>query len=178
MSPSFLWLIIIKCSPKMDTSEIVHNLLRTSPFWILDFAWLNNNFWEQWITFSIWNITLSLGWPFWKVAMVSLTCWSLLLFDCVIMLNLSRLFKISHIFVFTGFFFLVGCLFWLQLRHMGVSGPGIEPIPQQQPELLQWQCWIINPLCQKRTPKFCFCFFVGLHQWHMEVPRLGFESEL
>ena len=113
MSPSFLWLIIIKCSPKMDTSEIVHNLLRTSPFWILDFAWLNNNFWEQWITFSIWNITLSFGWPFWKVAMVSLTCWSLLLFDCVIMLNLSRLFKISHIFVFTGFFFFFGCLFVL-----------------------------------------------------------------
>ena len=26
---------------------------------------------------------------------------------------------------------------------------------------------------------FCFCFcFLGLHPWHMEVPRLGFELEL
>ena len=25
---------------------------------------------------------------------------------------------------------------------------------------------------------FCFVFLLGPHQWHMEVPRLGFESEL
>ena len=25
---------------------------------------------------------------------------------------------------------------------------------------------------------FCFCFFFQLHLWHMEVPRLGVESEL
>ena len=24
----------------------------------------------------------------------------------------------------------------------------------------------------------CFCFFLGLHLQHMEVPRLGVESEL
>ena len=28
------------------------------------------------------------------------------------------------------------------------------------------------------TFSFFFCFFWGLHQWHMEVPRLGVESEL
>ena len=25
---------------------------------------------------------------------------------------------------------------------------------------------------------FLFCFFLGQHPWHMEVPRLGVESEL
>ena len=25
---------------------------------------------------------------------------------------------------------------------------------------------------------FCFFAFLGLYQWHMEVPRLGVESEL
>ena len=25
---------------------------------------------------------------------------------------------------------------------------------------------------------FFFYFFLGLHLWHMEVPRVGFESEL
>ena len=25
---------------------------------------------------------------------------------------------------------------------------------------------------------FCFVSLLGPHQWHMEVPRLGFESEL
>ena len=24
----------------------------------------------------------------------------------------------------------------------------------------------------------CVCIFLGLHPWHMEVPRLGVESEL
>ena len=25
---------------------------------------------------------------------------------------------------------------------------------------------------------FIYCAFLGLHSWHMEVPRLGVESEL
>ena len=38
--------------------------------------------------------------------------------------------------------------------HAEVSRPGIKPTPQQQPtpELLQWQCQILNPLHLKRTP--------------------------
>ena len=65
---------------------------------------------------------------------------------------------------------------------------GIEPKPQQRPELLLWQCRILNLLCHKRILKciwrlcddFAFllvCFF-GLHPQHMEVPRLGVKSEL
>ena len=35
---------------------------------------------------------------------------------------------------------------------MEVLGFGIEP----EPTLLQWQCWILNPLCHKKTPSFSF----------------------
>ena len=28
----------------------------------------------------------------------------------------------------------------------------IEPMPQQQPELLQWQCQVLNLLCHRGTP--------------------------
>ena len=28
------------------------------------------------------------------------------------------------------------------------------------------------------TVGFCFFVFLGLHPWHMEVPRLGVQSEL
>ena len=36
---------------------------------------------------------------------------------------------------------------------MEVPGPGIEPLPQHQPKLLQWQCQILNLLRQRRTPR-------------------------
>ena len=47
------------------------------------------------------------------------------------------------------------------------------------------QVRILNPLSHKRTPKDCVLFFffvflpfLGPHPRHMEVPRLGAESEL
>ena len=43
-------------------------------------------------------------------------------------------------------FFVRACGMWKFL------GQGIKPAPQQQPKPLQWQCWILNPLCHKRTP--------------------------
>ena len=33
-----------------------------------------------------------------------------------------------------------------------VPRPGIKPATQQCPELLQWQCWILNPMHHKGTP--------------------------
>ena len=42
--------------------------------------------------------------------------------------------------------------FWLHLWHVEVPGPGIEPTPQQQPKLQQWQCWIPNLLSYKGAP--------------------------
>ena len=35
---------------------------------------------------------------------------------------------------------------------MEISGPGIQPAPQQLPDLLQWQCRNLNLLCHERTP--------------------------
>ena len=43
---------------------------------------------------------------------------------------------------------------WLHRWHVAVSGPGIEPMPQQWPKMLQWQCWILNQLCHQGTPGF------------------------
>ena len=36
--------------------------------------------------------------------------------------------------------------------HVEVAGAGTEPVPQQQPEPLQWECQILNPLHHKGTP--------------------------
>ena len=42
--------------------------------------------------------------------------------------------------------------FWLRPRHVEIPGPGIEPVSQQQPELLQGQCQVLNPLHHQGTP--------------------------
>ena len=40
--------------------------------------------------------------------------------------------------------------------HVEVPVPGIEPTPQQPPEPLQWQRWILNPLHHERTLTYTF----------------------
>ena len=50
------------------------------------------------------------------------------------------------------FHFFLSFFFWLHLQHVDVPGPGIEPVPQQWPKSLQWQCWIPHPVCHKGTP--------------------------
>ena len=51
------------------------------------------------------------------------------------------------------------------------AGLGIKFVPPQR------QCQILNPLHHSRNFReefFLFCFvFLGLHPWHMEIPRLG-----
>ena len=82
------------------------------------------------------------------------------------------------------FFCLFVCFFQPHPKQMEVPRPGMEPTPQQQPQPLQWQCWVLSPLSHKRTPPFLkilsFFFFVfsGLHLRHIEVPGLGVPSEL
>ena len=56
---------------------------------------------------------------------------------------------------------------WQSLQHGEVPRPGIKPKPQQ------WKCQILNPLSHKGTPSKYRGVFLGLHLWHMEVPRLG-----
>ena len=48
--------------------------------------------------------------------------------------------------------------FFLHPKHMEVPGPGIKAMPQQQPELLQWQCWILNPCCTTSKLQFQHLF--------------------
>ena len=50
--------------------------------------------------------------------------------------------------LFFFFFFFLPCL-----QHAEVPGPGIKPMPQQQPKPLQWQHEILSPLCHKGTPE-------------------------
>ena len=68
--------------------------------------------------------------------------------------------------------------FWPCPQYMEVYGPGVKPVPQPQPKVLQWQCWILNLLRNKRTPSFqyfetscfllslCFIFPVHLRLFH------------
>ena len=82
--------------------------------------------------------------------------------------------------------------------HHGHSNSGSEL--HLQPHHSSWQSQILNPLSKARdqtcnnlrvpswivfhcattgTPTlFFFFFFLGPHPWHMEVPKLGVESEL
>ena len=49
-------------------------------------------------------------------------------------------------------------LFWPHPGHVDIPGPGIEPVLQQRPEPLQWQCQTLNPLCYKRAPRTLWFF--------------------
>ena len=60
-------------------------------------------------------------------------------------------------------------LFRPHLWHVEIPRPGIEPVPQQWPKLLQWQCWILNPLQHQRNPKLLHI----LNLDPLRVPRHG-----
>ena len=102
-------------------------------------------------------------------------------------------------------FIIIFSLFHLYPLHMEVLGPSVEsqlhlqPTPQLRQHWIPNQLlrtgnwtrnvtetsWIINPPSHRGNSSpsiiivFCFVlFFLGLYPWHMEVPRLGVESEL
>ena len=53
------------------------------------------------------------------------------------------------------YFGIKGCtlfIFGFTLWHVEVPGPGIKPVPQQQPKPLKWHHQILNPLSHKGTP--------------------------
>ena len=54
--------------------------------------------------------------------------------------------------------------FWPCPRHVEVPGLGNEPMSQQQPKPLQWQCQILNPLYHKGIPNLTFRSMTGLTQ--------------
>ena len=60
---------------------------------------------------------------------------------------------------FLSFFFCSAHSMWM------FPGPGMEPMPQQQPKPLQWQRRILNPLHDKATPSipiFLLLLLLGL----------------
>ena len=59
------------------------------------------------------------------------------------------LFLFYYLFIYL---FIFGCCFWWCPGHMEVSRPGIEPMAQQQPQLLQRHRQILSQLRHKRTP--------------------------
>ena len=67
--------------------------------------------------------------------------------------------------------------FWSHLQHMDVPRPGTEP------PSLQWQHWILNPLCHKRTPPVLFlCSFghgkaLKLFEWKMVYGQVGVHEK-
>ena len=75
----------------------------------------------------------------------------------------------SLLFPFFLFILLLLFLFWLCSQHVDVPRPGTEPTPQHRPKLLQWQCWIFNLLCHKRTPVYMNLIgsFSGFLEWKL-----------
>ena len=74
---------------------------------------------------------------------------------CIIEAWKSILTYLSLCFIFIGPFVFV---FWPHLQHVEVPCPGTKLEPQQQPRQLQWQCQILNPLCQKDL-------LIGPYKW-------------
>ena len=52
--------------------------------------------------------------------------------------------------------YIIITIFWPRPAACGIPRPGINLGPQQWPKTLQWQCWVLNPLCHKRTPVAVF----------------------
>ena len=67
-------------------------------------------------------------------------------------------------------------VYLLHSYHMEVPGPGIEPVLQEQPELLQSQHWILNPLHLKRTP--CCCFYFNWDIVHTPLKSSSFDYRI
>ena len=57
------------------------------------------------------------------------------------------------------------------LWHAKLSRPGIEPTPQQWPKPQWWQCWILNLLNLKGTPRDLFLKVKRMNR----TDDLGFE---
>ena len=88
-----------------------------------------------WISLMIWLMILSI---FWYAC-----CSTVYLLWRIVFSSPSSTFKSSYLF----------CLFvLLLLQHMEVPGPRIEP------ELLHWQCQILNPLSHKNSQVIWFLF--------------------
>ena len=61
--------------------------------------------------------------------------------------------KMNVIDMLQDFFFF---FFWLCFQPVEIPGPGIEPVPWQLPEPLQWQHWILNQLRHTGMPVLDF----------------------
>ena len=84
------------------------------------------------------------------------------------LIHLKKIYFYFVFFSFLSFFF----FFPLHLQHGEVSGPGIQPSPQQWPRPLQ-QCQILNPLSHhKGNPTLCFLilWFTPWWVWHWNLP--------
>ena len=57
-----------------------------------------------------------------------------------------------HVIVYSSLLRIFFFSFRPWLQHVEIPGPGLELTPQQQPQPLQWQHWVLNPLCHKGTP--------------------------
>ena len=74
---------------------------------------------------------------------------------------LVLLWGVNHFSVFSSnccfcFHSFIHSFFWPYLRHVEVPRLGIEPVPQQWPESLQWQCQILNLLSHTGVLSCCF----------------------
>ena len=57
---------------------------------------------------------------------------------------------------------------WPSPEQAEVPRPGIESIPQQQPNLLQWKCWILNSLSHRGTlVSFCLKAILICVWWYL-----------
>ena len=67
------------------------------------------------------------------------------------------------------FFFVLLC--FCSFFHCSWGMQKIECMPQQWPKLLQWQCCILNPLCNKGTPD---CLFYDVIHWTSQARSFQF----
>ena len=67
----------------------------------------------------------------------------------------------------------------MQRRVQGYGSDGIQVTEARMPGSQQETDYYWDSLIEKFLSSFCCCFvFLEPHPWHMEVPSLGFKSEL
>lgn len=72
----------------------------------------------------------------------------------------------QYIFHISWLFFLLLFIYFCHTCHVEVPRTGIELVPQQRPETLYWQNWILNLMGHKGIPDYsffkkqCLCTFM------------------
>ena len=84
----------------------------------------------------------------------TLQCLKLPLYKSATILAPNESLLNKHYYFFAALVTIIIIIFWPCPQHVEIHRPGIKPVPQQWPKLLQWQHWILKLLHHRRAPSY------------------------